>query len=73
MAFVFLNHYLDITDAILENDPNLVDNSIFEGTDVPMIFSIPQAMFLDVGFVFLIFCVYSLYALFVCRQMHTRM
>jgi len=32
MAFVFLNQYLDIIDAMEEGDTGVVDNSIFEGT-----------------------------------------
>ncbi|KAI6232370.1 Intraflagellar transport protein osm-1 [Aphelenchoides besseyi] len=46
MAFAFLNHYLDIVDSIEENDPSLVDNTIFEGTDIPTQYSLPQQMFL---------------------------
>lgn len=34
MAFVFLNQYLDIVDAIEEGDTGVVDNSIFEGTGI---------------------------------------
>lgn len=45
---MLLNHFLDISDAIEENDPTLVDNSLFEGTDVPQKFAIPQKMFLNV-------------------------
>lgn len=50
MAFAFLNQYLDIVDSIEENDPSLVDNSLFEGTDVPTQYALPQQMFLSVGF-----------------------
>lgn len=50
MAFAFLNQYLDIVDSIEENDPNLVDNSIFENTDVPTQYALPQQMFLSVCF-----------------------
>uniref|UniRef100_A0A915DBD7 Intraflagellar transport protein 172 n=1 Tax=Ditylenchus dipsaci TaxID=166011 RepID=A0A915DBD7_9BILA len=46
LAFVFLNHYLDIVDAVLENDPSIVDNSVFDGTDIPSNYSIPKQMFL---------------------------
>ena len=49
MAFVFLNHYLDIVDAIQEGDPSLVDNSLFEGSDIPIQFTLPQTMFLSVS------------------------
>ena len=47
LAFVFLNHYLDVVDAIEENDPSTVDNSIFEGTDIPLQFGLPHSMFLS--------------------------
>lgn len=50
MAFAFLNQYLDIVDSIEENDPSLVDNGIFEGTDVPTQYALPQQMFLTVSF-----------------------
>jgi intraflagellar transport protein 172 len=48
MAFAFLNQYLDIVDSIEENDPSLVDNSLFENTDVPTQYALPQQMFLNV-------------------------
>lgn len=47
MAFVFLNHYLDIVDAVEDSDPSVVDNSIFEGTDVPMQYGLPERSLLD--------------------------
>uniref|UniRef100_A0A914PIN1 Uncharacterized protein n=1 Tax=Panagrolaimus davidi TaxID=227884 RepID=A0A914PIN1_9BILA len=46
LAFVFLNHYLDVVDAIEDNDPSGVDNTIFEGTDIPTQFALPNSMFL---------------------------
>uniref|UniRef100_A0AC35U6D2 WD_REPEATS_REGION domain-containing protein n=1 Tax=Rhabditophanes sp. KR3021 TaxID=114890 RepID=A0AC35U6D2_9BILA len=42
MAFTFLGQWMDIVDAIETNDPSVVDNDIFEGTDVPMHYPIPQ-------------------------------
>ncbi|KAE9551982.1 hypothetical protein FO519_004806 [Halicephalobus sp. NKZ332] len=47
LGFVFLNHYLDVVDAIEENDPSGVDNTIFEGTDIPLQFGLPNSMFLS--------------------------
>ncbi|KAI1724366.1 intraflagellar transport protein osm-1 [Ditylenchus destructor] len=47
LAFVFLNHYLDIADSIVENDPNIVDNSVFQDTDIPQQYSIPDKMYLS--------------------------
>ncbi|KAL3102659.1 hypothetical protein niasHT_029470 [Heterodera trifolii] len=46
MAFTLLSHYLDVVDAIEEDDPNLVDNSIFDGTDVPISYALPRNKFL---------------------------
>uniref|UniRef100_A0A7E4USX7 WD_REPEATS_REGION domain-containing protein n=1 Tax=Panagrellus redivivus TaxID=6233 RepID=A0A7E4USX7_PANRE len=46
LAFVFLNHYLDVVDAIEDNDPSAVDNSIFDGTDIPIQFGLPNSRFL---------------------------
>lgn len=42
MAFVFLNQYLDVVDAIEEGDLGIVDNGIFQGTDIPISYSLPQ-------------------------------
>ena len=47
MAFLFLNQYLDVVEAIEANDPSIVDNSVFEGTDVPQQFSLPQSAYLS--------------------------
>lgn len=47
MAFLFLNQYLDITDAIDENDPNLVDNGVYEGTDIPTNYALPNEKYLS--------------------------
>jgi hypothetical protein len=52
MAFVFLNQYLDIADAVEEGDPGMVDNSIFQGTDVPVDYSLPESRYLTVFLVF---------------------
>ncbi|KAL3125667.1 hypothetical protein niasHT_009754 [Heterodera trifolii] len=46
MAFTLLSHYLDVVDAIEEDDPNLVDNSLFDGTDVPISYALPRNTFL---------------------------
>ncbi|VDM09167.1 unnamed protein product [Wuchereria bancrofti] len=35
LAFMLLNHYLDLCDAIEDQDPSAVDGSIFDGTDIP--------------------------------------
>lgn len=35
MAFVFLNRYLDLSEAIEEGNLDGIDNTDFSGTDVP--------------------------------------
>lgn len=45
-AFVFLNHYLDICDAIEEGEVQLVDHSDLGQTDFPTNIPIPERMFL---------------------------
>ncbi|MFH4973753.1 hypothetical protein AB6A40_000462 [Gnathostoma spinigerum] len=44
-AFVFFNHYLDLCDAVQEEDPSLVDGSVFEGTDIPVEVTLPEKSF----------------------------
>ena len=46
MAFVFLNHFLDLLDAIEEHDLN-VDHSDFVGTDIPYEVPLPSAPYYD--------------------------
>lgn len=45
-AFVILNHYLDVCDAIDEGSGNLVDHSDFTCTDIPSSVPIPEEMHL---------------------------
>jgi len=49
MAFVFLNRYLDLSEAIDDGDISMVDNSDFVGTDIPtpMEFGLPKNHWLD--------------------------
>ena len=49
MAFVLLNHYLDISEAIEEGDPSTIDNSDFVGTDIPAPYdyALPKSQYLD--------------------------
>ncbi|ETN84945.1 tetratricopeptide repeat protein, partial [Necator americanus] len=42
LAFLLLNHYLDLVDAIEEGDASLVDYSAFEGTDIPSEVPLPE-------------------------------
>ena len=49
MAFVFLNRYLDITEAMEENEASStsLDNSDFADTGIPVEFPIPDKQFLS--------------------------
>uniref|UniRef100_A0A0K0EBD8 Intraflagellar transport protein 172 homolog n=1 Tax=Strongyloides stercoralis TaxID=6248 RepID=A0A0K0EBD8_STRER len=47
MAFTFLNMYLDVIDAIEDNDPSIVDNSIFVSTDIPTQYPLPEKVFIS--------------------------
>ncbi|XP_074640366.1 intraflagellar transport protein 172 homolog [Tubulanus polymorphus] len=42
MAFVFLNRYLDLVEAIEEGSMDLVDNSDFQDTDIPFEIPLPE-------------------------------
>ncbi|XP_050421465.1 intraflagellar transport protein 172 homolog [Adelges cooleyi] len=44
-AFVFLNHYLDITDAIAEGQNEMVDDTDLQGTDFPTNVPLPQSLY----------------------------
>lgn len=48
-AFIFLNHFLDLVDAIQEQDANLVDYNDLEQTDIPMKVPLPSKVFLFQG------------------------
>lgn len=45
-AFVFLNHYLDLCEAIVEGEVQLVDHSDLSQTDFPPNIPIPEQMYL---------------------------
>ncbi|XP_041357336.1 intraflagellar transport protein 172 homolog isoform X2 [Gigantopelta aegis] len=47
MAFVFLNRYLDITEAIEEGSLNMLDHSDFENTDIPFEIPLPEKPYLS--------------------------
>eukprot|EP00080_Pristionchus_pacificus_P016971 PDM76991.1 osm-1 [Pristionchus pacificus] len=42
VGFVLLNHFLDLVEAIDEDNPAMVDSSIFEGTDIPLEIPLPR-------------------------------
>lgn len=42
MAFIFFNRYIDLWDAILDPETNMIsENTEFEGTDIPVPYEIP--------------------------------
>jgi len=49
MAFVFLNRYLDLSEAIEDSEPTSagLDNSDFKGTEIPYDFPLPTEQCLD--------------------------
>jgi len=47
MAFVFLNRYLDLSEAIEDGDLSGLDNLDFVGTDVPFEIPLPEYQHLD--------------------------
>ena len=49
MAFVFLNRYLDLSEAIDEGNLDALDNTDFAGTDIPFEVRLPQEQFLSVS------------------------
>ncbi|XP_025413024.1 intraflagellar transport protein 172 homolog isoform X3 [Sipha flava] len=47
-AFVFLNHYLDITDAITDGQNEMIDDDTdLQGADFPTNVPLPQTMYVD--------------------------
>ncbi|KAJ4427860.1 hypothetical protein ANN_23861 [Periplaneta americana] len=46
-AFVFLNHYLDLCEAIEEGNPDLLDYTDFTNTDFPMEIPLPASLHLS--------------------------
>ncbi|EJD74502.1 intraflagellar transporter osm-1 [Loa loa] len=45
LAFILLNHYLDLCEAIEDQDPSIVDGSIFDGTDIPQEVLLPATKY----------------------------
>nr|XP_032825685.1 intraflagellar transport protein 172 homolog [Petromyzon marinus] len=41
MAFIFLNHFLDLSDAIEEGSSDMLDNTDFTDTDIPLEVPLP--------------------------------
>ncbi|XP_075225811.1 intraflagellar transport protein Oseg2 [Lycorma delicatula] len=46
-AFVFLNHYLDIVEAMEEDSPDLLDHADFTATDFPSDVPLPPSPYLE--------------------------
>ena len=51
MAFVFLNRFLDLCEAIEERSLDLLDNSDFVHTDIPFEIPLPEEPYLRYIFV----------------------
>jgi intraflagellar transport protein 172 len=47
MAFVFLNRYLDLSEAMEDAEGFAIENSDFVDTDIPYEFELPEKHFLD--------------------------
>ena len=46
MAFVFLNRYLDLTEAMEDADGSAIENADFVQTDIPFDFHLPEKHYL---------------------------
>lgn len=46
MAFVFLNRYLDLTEAMDDPDAGPLENADFVDTDIPFDFTVPDAHYI---------------------------
>lgn len=46
MAFVFLNRYLDLTEAMDDPDAGPLENADFVNTDIPFDFHIPETHYI---------------------------
>lgn len=50
MAFVFLNRYLDLVEAIEEGSLDMIDNTDFQETDIPLEVPLPEKPYLSVSY-----------------------
>ena len=48
MAFMFLNRYIDLADAIDDENGDMLDNADFLNTDIPFEINLPQKKYLSV-------------------------
>ncbi len=51
MAFMFLNRYIDLADAIDEENTDMLDNADFAGTDIPFEINLSQQKYLSVSLI----------------------
>jgi hypothetical protein len=49
MAFVFLNRYIDLADAIDDGTNEIVDNQYLANTDIPYEINLPETKYLSVS------------------------
>lgn len=54
MAFMYLNRYIDLADAIDEENSDLLDNADFLNTDIPFEINLPQKKYLSVCYDFIL-------------------
>lgn len=50
LAFVFLNRYLDLVEAIEDKTLDMLDNTDFQETDIPLEVPLPEKPYLTVRF-----------------------
>lgn len=49
MAFVFLNRYIDLADAIDEGSREIMENDLLARTDIPTDLHLPNTKYLSVN------------------------
>ena len=52
MAFVFLNRYIDLADAIEDGSGEIMENMYLQDTDIPPDLNLPETKYLSVRFFF---------------------
>lgn len=52
MAFIFLNRYIDLADAIDDHTNEIVDNQYLAETDIPYEINLPDTKYLSVSVFF---------------------
>ena len=49
MAFIFLNRYIDLADAIDEGNGEIMESEVLNETDIPNEISLPSTKYLSVS------------------------